>query len=302
MDMLGKAVFCSDLSRQAAEELPGTAGPRQAWILIQDHAPWGVDAFDACSLPQHLKTWLRSLFHEQKPVILLVRNSDQKNPLRRKLFVVRSPEEGGSIREFEWTTAEDIAELPLARAMAGEEEGIARSALYLVCTHGKRDKCCAKYGLPVYQRLKVRYGDQVWRVSHVGGDRFAGNLVCLPHGIYYGRLNPDEAEKLADFYTQGRISTSHLRGRCCFSGAVQAGEYFIRRRTGLTELQALKFNSQKQLEPGFQRVEFVSSEDGARHIVDIEVRQSERASFLSCRAEQAEPFPCYHLRGYAALN
>ena len=27
---------------------------------------------------------------------------------------------------------------------------------------------------------------------HVGGDRFAGNLVCLPEGLYFGRVGPEE--------------------------------------------------------------------------------------------------------------
>ena len=28
----------------------------------------------------------------------------------------------------------------------------------------------------------------VWQCTHVGGDRFAGNLVCFPEGLFFGRV------------------------------------------------------------------------------------------------------------------
>ena len=44
----------------------------------------------------------------------------------------------------------------------------------------------------------------VWQSTHVGGDRFAGNLVALPHGLYYGRVEPSEVWPLAREHARGR--------------------------------------------------------------------------------------------------
>jgi hypothetical protein len=150
--MLAKNIFCRDLSLRNGEKLPGTAGPRSTWILIQDHSPWAINAFDDCALNNAVKDYLRQLFAFEKPTILLIRNSDNKVIDQRKLFVVRSIEKQPSLHEFNWRTADDILQLPLAEAIAGQDVGRFDKPLYLVCTHGKRDKCCAKYGTPVFKQ------------------------------------------------------------------------------------------------------------------------------------------------------
>ena len=41
--------------------------------------------------------------------------------------------------------------------------------------------------------LSAAYPDQTWEVSHIGGDRYAGNALVLPDGLYLGRLDADSA-------------------------------------------------------------------------------------------------------------
>ena len=70
----------------------------------------------------------------------------------------------------------------------------------LVCTHGSHDICCASIGYPIYDALRNRYARElngslrVWRVSHLGGHRFAPNLVDLPEGRNWVRMGPDVLE------------------------------------------------------------------------------------------------------------
>ena len=63
---------------------------------------------------------------------------------------------------------------------------------YAVCTHGRHDKCCAKFGSRVCRAFRQEVGERAWECSHVGGDRFAGNVVVFPYGIYYGRVGPED--------------------------------------------------------------------------------------------------------------
>jgi hypothetical protein len=87
--------------------------------------------------------------------------------------------------------------------------------LYLVCTNGRHDPCCAEYGRPVARPSTELVGERVWECSHVGGDRFAGNLVCLPDGVFYGHLDPATALRAVAAH-EGAVLLEHWRGprRC----------------------------------------------------------------------------------------
>jgi len=113
--------------------------------------------------------------------------------------------------------------------------------LFLVCTHGKHDRCCAKFGRPLYDAVREQVEDGwVWQSSHVGGDRFAGNVVVLPEGLYFGRVEPADAWSLLDEYLAGRIDLEHYRGRSAHTFSEQAAEIAIRRMTGLKGLGELE--------------------------------------------------------------
>ena len=94
-----------------------------------------------------------------------------------------------------WGTFDDDEELSGLDPLAPGGAPTTRPT-FLVCTHGRRDACCAGRGWPVAVSLTERFPEQTWQCSHVGGDRFAGNVVILPHGLYYGRVTPENAHDL----------------------------------------------------------------------------------------------------------
>ena len=102
--------------------------------------------------------------------------------------------------------------------------------LFMVCTHGNHDKCCAKFGIPAYDKLKKLTGSQAWQCSHIGGDRFAGNLICLPHGLYYGHVSTEDVKDIVDAYAVRYGYPSS--GRSCYPVAAQVAEYFVRKESG----------------------------------------------------------------------
>ena len=82
-------------------------------------------------------------------------------------------------------------------------------------------------------------------VLHVGGDRFAGNLVVL-HGLYYGFLDPRRAIEVMTAYEAGRVLPEWLRGRAGLPAPVQAAQGFARERLGMLgvdELSPLSFEA-----------------------------------------------------------
>jgi hypothetical protein len=97
--------------------------------------------------------------------------------------------------------------------------------VYLVCTHGKRSVCCARFGGPLAQALAARHPGQVWETTHVGGHRFAANLVILPHGLYYGPVDRDAALAAIGAYRRGAVVASRYRGRAGQPREEQEAEY-----------------------------------------------------------------------------
>ena len=121
--------------------------------------------------------------------------------------------------------------------------------LFLVCTHGKHDPCCARFGRPLYEALRDELApDWVWQVSHIGGDRFAGNLVCLPEGLYYGRVDRETAGPVLDEHLARRILIPSYRGRSIYTFAVQAAERVVRERTGLVGIDDLTLREGRSAE------------------------------------------------------
>jgi hypothetical protein len=80
-----------------------------------------------------------------------------------------------------------------------------------------------------------------WECSHIGGDRFAGNLVCFPHGLYFGRLDETTGPAVARAYVEDVVDLEHYRGRACYAFDVQAAEAWVRRSTGLRGVDEVRF-------------------------------------------------------------
>jgi hypothetical protein len=104
----------------------------------------------------------------------------------------------------------DQAGRPSGRGWQAEAEPI-----YLVCTHGKRDACCAKRGLPLFAALNELGPGRVWQSTHLGGHRFAPTFTALPAGTSYGRIPADGVPSLFEAIEAGGLGdTGLLRGRC----------------------------------------------------------------------------------------
>ena len=97
------------------------------------------------------------------------------------------------LEEFHLDSIDGLFDLDLSPIKNGASVGgdVVHENRFFVCTHGKHDPCCAKYGRPVAAALDHQWPERTWETSHLGGDRFAGNVLILPIGIYYGRVGPN---------------------------------------------------------------------------------------------------------------
>jgi hypothetical protein len=191
--------------------------------------------------------------------------------------------------------ARTVGRLVLSGTAAGTVGGEpVREPLYLVCTNARHDPCCAEYGLPVARALRQAVGLRAWECSHIGGDRFAANLVCLPEGVYYGRVGPLDGPRVAAAHLDGRVELDHYRGRSCHSFVVQAAEYFARRELGLLGVHDLVAERHDRLDDGVHRVEF-AARDRRPVVAEVVVTADPDARRLTCQALRAGRPPRYAL-------
>jgi hypothetical protein len=118
----------------------------------------------------------------------------------------------------------------------------------------------------------------------VGGDRFAGNLVCFPEGLYFGRVGLGDVWPLLDDYLSGRIYVDRYRGRCAYPMPVQAAERELRINLGLTGLDDLQLVGVEQI-GGTWGVSFDAA--GERHELEVEAVEGELA-YLTCDANRPQ--------------
>ena len=269
--------FCADLSRENDEPLSATASRIDSWFLVEYRGVWTRDALPGSGLSdqvkQHLREQVASVPHGR---LLFVRRPDRRGSPLLLAFTAASRAGETRVTRTEFETYEELRGVDLR---AGSE---VEHPLFLVCTHGKHDPCCARYGRPLYEALRDELEPEwAWQCSHIGGDRFAGNLVCLPEGLYYGRVDREAAGAVLDEHFGGRILLDHYRGRSIYTFPVQAAERWLRERHDLTGIDDLALAGVSRRNDSLD-VAFTLG--GETHEVHVE-RQAGDLTLLTCHSE-----------------
>ncbi|RDI74777.1 thioredoxin-like domain-containing protein [Gaiella occulta] len=232
---------CSELSAASLERLGGTATRASRWLLVEVREAWGRDVVADGSLPasvrERLVEWASQSGGDGR--VLFVRKPERRAAPTFAVFVAHVGEHGSAFARFELERIEDLAALDLDPGRSPEPVAV---PTLLVCAHGRRDACCARLGVPLYEALRgLVEPDAVWQCSHLGGHRFAGNVLALPHGVMLGRVRPIDAARVAAELAADAVPLAHYRGRVIHAPAVQAAELAIRERLGEARLAALRY-------------------------------------------------------------
>jgi hypothetical protein len=283
---------CSLRSLAALESLAGTASTIRHWLLIEHAGPWGQDGLLDARLPDGLGRDLRAIEGRTGARVLLIRRPDR---------VPRHDD--GTVHCFAVDTGDAwLGSAALYRIEdAGQLDPRDRSSfagtlgpLFVVCTHGRRDPCCAERGRPLARELAASLPDVTWESTHVGGDRFAGNLVAFPHGLYFGRVEPEEGAGIARAYHKGRISRlDRYRGRSSDPFHVQAAERALRGHLGLDGIDAV--TPERSGRRG-DRADVRFATSSGPHRVRLE-RVLGAPMRLTCHASTAQAPPVWRLLG-----
>lgn len=200
---------CSDLSSFHDEPMEGTAPEKLELTVFLPHpGPWPHDPIDA-----------EGLGGSGGPLDTLLKRFDARLQLIRRpaaevslLFIARTRRDLYDVHAFPAPPLNDLSALE-ALLKAPERGKRVEEPLHFVCTHGRRDVCCSRLGMPVFQALREVAGERVFQTSHLGGHRFAPLILTLPLGASFGRVTAAEAAALDEAARRGELySVEKLRG------------------------------------------------------------------------------------------
>ena len=221
--MTGERAYCSDLSLASGEPMLGTATQVDVWLLLEYKPSWRAKAVEDNDLAPGTKNWIDRTVAAVEAKggmarVQFVRRPELDTPLTT-LFVA----EAGTLRRFRGEGYAEIQQLDLDAAQMDE----VHDPHYFVCTNGQRDLCCARYGLPVYAELRALVGGRAWQTTHLGGHRFAPNVLTLPQGAIYGRVFVEDIAEFTTTIENGELSRRHLRGRAAYPPEAQVAETLV---------------------------------------------------------------------------
>lgn len=297
--------FCTQLAQGSGEQIYGSAGETTVWLVLEYPAPWGAKAVAESDLPDKVKQCLTS-WERQIPGarVQLIKQGSQRAGEKLVFYVGISAADQPCLYRFDLADYAELLTLdvPAVAQRALHFQGqLVDEQLFLVCTNGKRDQCCAKWGLPVYQAMAAHARTAVWQTTHTGGHRFAATLIALPHGIAYGWVEPNEASALIAAYRQGALHRlDRYRGRTCYDNITQVADAFLREQTGNYAFAAYQHLATTSLADKQWQVCFQAQGNPTRHTLQLVEELSSFANPTSCTKSQGEQLRQYRLVAYQA--
>ncbi|MFD5628361.1 sucrase ferredoxin [Streptomyces sp. NPDC127072] len=232
---------CTTASRHLDEPLAGTAATARTWLLLEQPGPWGAKALTSSHLDPALGRALEAAAADTGVRIALIRrpgpHADFGPPAERRVYAAHTAPGNVWLHGATTCDPEQLLALDFTALGKGDPHTFDASLgggphtgdpLALVCTNGKRDRCCALLGRPLAAELAASGVDGAWEVTHLGGHRFSPTLLVLPYGYAYGRAEAHAVKEILQGVREGRVVTEGCRGNSAWERPGQAAELAVR--------------------------------------------------------------------------
>ena len=243
--------YCSVLSRNSAEPLAGSAPFARHFVFITwPKKYWQYEALEAKGgFPQGLKKWMKeqSEVNGKISIRLVSRAGLSQDKVEIYIYPEKYcysnvlPSQIPAVLESYFRDGITAAFSPAP--IEGEQ--------IFICTHGRHDKCCAKFGQELADKMRYHVSRQktaveVWDSSHLGGHRFAATMIDFPTGRAYGHLSVDELPNYLASRKAAQVYGRAYRGSVFLSGLEQVAEAHV---------QHFCFSQEWRCQPQIRKVE-----------------------------------------------
>ena len=273
----------------------GTAFPASRLLLVEQSGPWGRAGLAQSRFDRTTAHRLIARLDPQRVRVVAIRRPGRSSPPDRRRWAAVDCRPGRERLVWgRFRTDRELLELDIDAILAGRmppestagggmEDLAGPEPLFAVCAHGTHDVCCALMGRAIAAALDDARPGQVWECSHIGGDRFAANVLVLPTGVLYGRVGAHAVGALADAADLGLVLDQYLRGRVGFPPEVQAAMAFAHRQSPGLRVFDVRSEGLRRVGPDTVVVRL----NCAGRIADVRVQIARADShWLTCQAAQ----------------
>jgi hypothetical protein len=261
----------------------GTAPPQRRVLLVHQPGAWGPRGLVESRCDPEVARRIDAAAAAQHMRLQAIRRPGKHEPgIPVGGYEVGIADTTVAVPSITWWRVDDLSEIvpeleagwPSRRPYAVDSE-----PLYLVCTHGKHDPCCALRGRPLAQALQQLRPGRAWETTHLGGDRFAANLLVLAAGDLYGHVPVEAARDVVRAAEAGDVLPEMLRGRIGLTPAAQAALAFAHQELGIAERRAVSVTALRWVDE--TRAEATIAARDARFVVQVQTEVREGAQ-LTC--------------------
>ena len=246
--------YCSVLSRNSAEPLAGSAPFARHFVFITwPKKYWQYEALEAKGgFPQGLKKWMKEQSEVNGKISIRLVSRAGLGQDKVEIYIYPEkycysnvlPSQIPAVLESYFRDGITAAFSPAP--IEGEQ--------IFICTHGRHDKCCAKFGQELADKMRYHVSRQktaveVWDSSHLGGHRFAATMIDFPTGRAYGHLSADELPNYLASRKAAQVYGRAYRGSVFLSGLEQVAEAHV---------QHFCFSQEWRCQPQIRKVEKIS--------------------------------------------
>jgi hypothetical protein len=277
--------WCAALARALDEPLPGTASVAPRWVGIEHRGTWPYE------ISRHRDDLVRAFIVRARAKgwrpILVRRPGRRPSDGPTRIFFADTAPPAPRTTVLRIVDPAELASIMFPTGGAPLPGEPVTDPMLLVCTHGRKDRCCAVDGRALARAVVATGESDVWESTHLGGHRFAPTALVLPTGYLYGRLDVAGAILAHKAAAVGEVEPGLCRGRSTWTQPGQVAELAVRAKTGLRGANVLRV--EPRTDHGVTGVEYVTvtSTDGRRWRVTV--------SSISCPGDR--PVSC----GAAAL-
>jgi hypothetical protein len=238
---------CADAARARGEPVAASASRYSRFLLLEVPGPWGDSALDERHVSAPVARALARAAADANANALLIRRPGRQRPAAaspgsapRAWALADTTPEAERVLWGSWDTPDDLLRLDLSAPLPDTAADSGPQRVALICTNGKRDRCCAIRGRPVAETLAAAPGWDSWESTHLGGHRFAATIMLLPTGDMFGWLDQRTAVAAVERFDAGQFLLSHYRGRSGQPRPAQAALHAAAARLGDSRRHAFR--------------------------------------------------------------
>jgi hypothetical protein len=281
---------CAVRAHRRDDVMLGTAFPAARLLLVEQPLAWGPQGLRDSRFDTETALALEARGREAGVRVQAIRRPGRQPAGERRRWALVDTRNPGSLRWGDYGADAELLDLPLDGSV-GELDP---EPLYLVCTHGKHDPCCAQRGRPAAAALAALRPDRVWQASHLGGCRFAPTVLVLPLGLMYGQIAPSHVGELVVASDRGEVLPQWLRGRIGIAPAAQAAVGHVHAQLGIARSRDVRVLEVEVVDRGCVRVR-VDTPSGEHEVTVL--RERIDADGLTCAAPGPSWYVAHHPTG-----